>query len=120
MTATNPGSAPTGPTWRYDGPADASPGRARTAPGILALGGAAVFAIVHIVAVVTATAGEFGAATTLAWVAIIGTTATLLLGIAAVGLDRGRRWGAVAIILSFVANPFVLVRILTLFAAPQS
>jgi hypothetical protein len=120
MTVTNPGSPPTATTGRGDAPADAPPGRSRTAPGLLALSGAAVFAIVHIVAVVVATAGEFGTATTLAWVAIIGTTATLLLSIAAVGLDRGRRWGAVAVILSLVANPFILMRILGFFAAPQS
>ncbi|MCU1542440.1 MAG: hypothetical protein JWM50_305 [Microbacteriaceae bacterium] len=100
--------------------ADDAPGRARTAPGLIAVVGAAAFAAVHIVAIVEATSGNYSGATTLAWVAIVGTTATLLLAIAAVGLDRGRRWGAVAIILSLVANPFILVRILGFFAAPQS
>jgi hypothetical protein len=102
------------------GQRDAAPLRARTAPGVLAVVAALVFAVVHVVAIAEAAGGNYRSATILAWIAIGGTTATLLTGVAALVLDRGRRWSAVAVILSLFANPFVLTQILRFFDPVRS
>jgi hypothetical protein len=99
---------------------DDAPRRARTAPGVLAVVAALVFAVVHVVAIAEAAGGNYRSATILAWIAIGGTTATLLTGVAALVLDRGRRWSAVAVILSLFANPFVLTQILRFFDPARS
>lgn len=84
----------------------------RPAPlGALALAAACVFVVLHGVAVATATDGGFAPATALAWTVLVGTIASLLLGVAAVLLRRGHRAGAFAIVISLLANPFVLMRL---------
>ena len=88
---------------------------ARSLPGQVAVVAAGVFAVLHGIAVGRAAVGDYPTATALAWTVIVGTVASLLLGVAAVLLGRGRRWGALAIVLSFAANPFVLSRIFGLF-----
>jgi hypothetical protein len=90
-------------------------GGARSLPGLVALVAAGLFAVLHGTAVGTASVGDFGTATALAWTVIVGTIASLLLGVAAVVLGRGRRWGAIAVVLSLVANPFVLTRVFAFF-----
>ena len=75
---------------------------------LLALG----FAAVHGYAIVAAAGGDYGFARTLATVAIVGTILTGLLGALALFGGFGRRWGAVALVLSILANPLALTRIL--------
>jgi len=91
--------------------------RALALPGLLAVLAAGFFAVLHGVAVGAAAGGDNTTATVLAWTVIVGTIATLLLGVVAVVSGRGRRWGALAVVLSLLANPFVLMRVLGFFGA---
>jgi len=70
------------------------------------------FAAVQGYAIVAATGGDFALARTLALVAIVGTIITGLLGAVALLFGFGRRWGAIALVLSVLANPLALTRIL--------
>jgi len=94
---------------------EAQPARPARNLGVAATGGALALAIVVAVAVSVAADGDHEAGTGLAWFAIVGTALTFALGIAAVVLRRGRRWGVVAVILSLVVNPFILTRLLAFF-----
>ena len=110
MTVDNHG---TGSGEHRSGAAAAGAATRRPLPlGALALTAAVVFAVMHGVAVATAADGGYAAATALAWAVIVGTVASLLLGAAAVVQRRGRRWGAIAIAVSLLANPLVLVWLL--------
>jgi len=73
---------------------------------------ALLFAAVHGYAIVAATGGDYSIARTLATVAIVGTIITGLLGLVALLFGFGRRWGAVALVLSVLANPLALTRLL--------
>jgi hypothetical protein len=84
--------------------------------GIAATALAAVLAVIVAIAVGTAAEGDHATGTVLAWVAIVGTAMTFALGIAAIVLRRGRRWGAVAVILSLLVNPWILMQILSFFS----
>jgi len=66
-------------------------------------------------AVMAAADGDFEKGTVLAWVAIIGTILTGLMGAAALVLGYGRLWGLAAVLLSVVANPVTLTAILGAF-----
>ena len=68
-------------------------------------------------AVSAAVAGEDGRATSLAWIAIIGSIITALMGAVALFGGFGRAWGLVAVVVSVVANPVALRLILEFFAA---
>ena len=70
------------------------------------------FAAVHGYAIAAASGGDFAVARTLAMVAIVGTIITGLLGIVALLFGFGRRFGAVALVLSILANPLALTRML--------
>jgi hypothetical protein len=80
---------------------------------LLALGMLAVF----IYAETSAVAGEASRATTLAWIAIVGSTITGVLGAIALFGGFGRRWGVAAILVSIVANPTAVIAILDLFGS---
>jgi hypothetical protein len=77
---------------------------------------AAGFGVIVGIAVAAAAEGDHATGTALAWFAIVGTVFTLALGISAVVLHRGRRWGVVAVILSLIVNPWILTQILSFFA----
>lgn len=83
--------------------------------GPLTVALAVLFAIVTAVAIVVATDRNYSLATVLAWFAIAGTAVSFVLAAAAVVLGRGRRWGAVAMVVSVLANPLVLRLILGAF-----
>lgn len=97
--------------------ADQPQGRGARGPGlgILALLLAVGFAVVHVVAVIAGVDGDFARSSQLAYVAIGGTAVSLLLGAVTVVIGAGRRWGVVAVLVSLVANPLVLIRILDFF-----
>ena len=84
--------------------------------GLTAVVLAAAFGVLVGVAVAAAAEGDQATGTALAWFAIVGTVFTFALGVAAIVLHRGRRWGVVAIILSLLANPWILTQILSFFA----
>ena len=63
-------------------------------------------------AVMASAGGDFEKGTVLAWVAIVGTILTGLMGAAALVMGYGRLWGFVAVVLSLVANPVTLTAIL--------
>jgi hypothetical protein len=90
------------------------------APGVLAVIAAALFAAVHVAAIVVGVGGDYRTATILAWVAIVGTALTLVMGVVAFVRGRGRGWSAVAVAVSIVANPLILTRILVFFEGLQS
>jgi hypothetical protein len=92
---------------------DAQPERPAPSLGVVATVGAAALGVVVAVAVAVAAEGDQAAGTGLAWVAIVGTALTFALGIGAVVLRRGRRWGIAAVILSVLANPWILTRALS-------
>lgn len=68
-------------------------------------------------AVMAAAEGDFEKGTILAWVAIVGTILTGLMGAAALVLGYGRLWGLLAIVLSLFANPVTLSAMLDGFGA---
>jgi len=108
-----PDGVPTG------APGEASPARGQGL-GVLAVLLVLAFAVVHVVAIVVATGGGYVLASQLAIVAIVGTIITLVLGIGTFVLRSGRRWGAVAIVLSVVANPIALRHLLDFFGSATS
>ncbi|TBN58440.1 hypothetical protein EYE40_14140 [Glaciihabitans arcticus] len=73
---------------------------------------ALLFAAVQGYAIVAVGGGDYSIARTLATVAIVGTVITGLLGLVALLFGFGRRWGAIAVVLSILANPLALTRIL--------
>ena len=90
--------------------------RSRTQLGMTAFGLAAVLALVDIAAIMLATAGDWTTGTLLGVMSSVLTILSLGLGLAAIVLNRGRAWGLAAGILSIVANPWLLTRILSFFA----
>jgi hypothetical protein len=99
-----------------DTPPQAPQPRARRRTlGISSVVLALVLAAVEGVAVYVATTGDFVFATVLAQTAVLGTLATLVLGLVASVTGRGRRWGIVGAVLSILVNPFVLTRVLDFF-----
>lgn len=95
----------------------ASRPRWRVLPGVVALGLAAAGLIVEVVAIVVAApAGASEAmwtvSTVLAWAATGLTAAAVLLGLLAVIARLGRWWGAPAIVLGLLANPWLQTLVL--------
>ena len=68
-------------------------------------------------AMVAAVDGDAGRATTLAWIAIVGSIVTGLMGAVALVGGFGRLWGLVAIVLSIIANPTTLSLMLGFFGS---
>jgi hypothetical protein len=80
--------------------------------GWLALAAAVLAAVLTGLGVVQVSGGGFVAAATIAWVAIVVSSAAVAGGILAVIAGFGRLPGAIAIALGLVANPFLLTRLL--------
>ena len=106
----------------FDGHRRASPRRSpsqddRERPGT-ALGVIAVLASVATIVIVcvgisSAMSGKYAVGTALAYFATGTSIVAVLGGICALVLDRGRGWGAVAIVVGLAANPLVLTRVLS-------
>jgi hypothetical protein len=86
-------------------------GTLRWWPGAAALAGAIGVVVLDAVAVSLAGSGTYVAATAVAWVAIILSAVTVIGGVLAIVLGRGRIAGIVALGLGLVANPFLLARL---------
>lgn len=87
--------------------------------GVLAIALGLAAAIVQIVAITTATGGEFEAGIVLGYLAIIIATAAVLAGIVAIMVRRGRRTGVIGILTGLLANPLLLLIMLRFFAGTQ-
>lgn len=83
--------------------------------GTAALGAAVLFAVLEVVAIVVGSDQHWATATIMADAVIVLTAVSLLGGVIAVILDRGRRLGIAAIVLSLVANPLVQIAVLGIF-----
>ena len=81
--------------------------------GVVAVALTLLLAVVVGFAVAVASVGDDATGSVLAWFAIVGTTATFVMGAAAIITGRGRRWGAVAVILSLIVNPWIMTQLLT-------
>jgi hypothetical protein len=68
-------------------------------------------------AMAAAVDGDASRATSLAWIAIVGSIVTGLMGAVALVGGYGRLWGFVAIVLSVIANPTTLQFILGFFGS---
>lgn len=69
-------------------------------------------AAVQAAGVAQATALNWERGTLLAWISIGLSVVAFAVGLAAVILNRGRRWGLAAMLVAVVANPFVLTQLL--------
>ena len=74
----------------------------------------------HIAAIVVASAGDFPMGTLLGYVAIGLSLLAVVAGVIAAILGRGRTWGMVAAVIAVLANPFVLLTVLTGLSQLQS
>lgn len=97
---------------------DPAPARGPRRPvlGWLAAAVAIATAVFHGLAVAVATARDPDSATTFAWISIGLSLGGVLLGVAAVVFRSGRAVGVVAAIVALLANPWVLLQVLTFFA----
>ncbi len=100
---------------------DASVERVTTALlGIVAVVIGVLTAAGLIAAIVIASAGDWALATDVAYVAIGMSVVAVGGGVTAVVLRRGRRSGALAVILGVCANPLVLLVVLQFFAGGET
>jgi K+-sensing histidine kinase KdpD len=100
--------------------APAGPRRGRRLLGPAVFVAVLLLAVIEGVAVGAGATGDYPRATTLAWVVIVGTVCTFLLGVLAVVAGRGRWWGLAAAVLSVLVNPFTLMQILDFFGTVAS
>ena len=83
--------------------------------GVVAFCLAALLFAANVVGIVLSNTGSDQPALNIAYVTIFGTIFTFLGGVAAAVLNFGRVWGVGAVVLSVLANPFVLVVLLGTF-----
>ena len=84
--------------------------------GILAVVLVIVVGIVHVASIVLATGGDYELASFMAIAAIAGSVVSLVMGAIAAIAGLGRWWGLIAMVISIVVNPFVLLKVLTFFS----
>lgn len=87
--------------------------RPGTALGVLAVLAAFATIIIVWVGITSAMTGKYALGTTLAYFATGTSIVAVVGGICAIVLDRGRGWGAVAIVVGLAANPLILTRVLS-------
>jgi hypothetical protein len=80
--------------------------------GVIALLASIVTIVLVIVGITDAIRGEYASSTGLAYIATGVSIVAVLGGLGAVLFDRGRGWGAVAIVLGLAANPVLLTKLL--------
>lgn len=85
--------------------------------GIIALSIAAALVVAEGVAVYLASSGQPAAATVLGQVLVVATALPLALGLLAAIRNHQRGWGLAAMVVSVVANPFILVNLLAFFGS---
>jgi hypothetical protein len=96
-------------------PTDAPRVKRRPAPWILGVVGlvlAVAAAVLQVLGIIQATGLNWQRGTLLAWLAIGVSTVAFLVGLIAIILNRGRRWGVAAMIVAIVANPWLLALLL--------
>jgi len=96
-------------------PTDAPRAKRRSAPWVLGVIGvvlAITAGVLQVLGIIQATGLNWQRGTLLAWLAIGVSTMAFVVGLIALVLNRGRRWGAVAMIAAVVANPWVLTQLL--------
>lgn len=99
-------------------PANAAQAKRRRAPwilGVVAVALAVIAAVLQVLGIIQATNLNWQRGTLLAWLAIGVSTVAFLVGLTAIIVHRGRRWGVAAMIVAIVANPWVLAQLLGLF-----
>ena len=87
--------------------------------GVIAIALAVAAAVVQVVAIVVASAGDFEWGIVLGYLAVILSITAILAGIAAIVVKRDRRAGIVGILLGIIANPLVLLVVLRFFSGTQ-
>jgi hypothetical protein len=113
--STDSSEAPAPPSAESDA---GRPKRPPVAPWLVGVSGvllAVAAGVVQAIAIAQASNLNWERGTLLAWVAIALSVAAFVVGLAAVILNRGRRWGVVAMIAGLIANPFLLARLLGAF-----
>lgn len=90
--------------------------RPRRLLGWLSVLAAVVTAVLHGLAVAAAGYVDPGLGTALAWGAIAASVAAVVLGVTAAVLGRGRWLGVIGAVCGFLANPWVVLQVLRLFA----
>jgi|SRR5690554_3820978 len=96
-------------------PTDAPRAKRRSAPwilGVIAVALAVAAGVLQVLGITQAAALNWQRGTLFAWLAIGVSTLAFLTGLIAIILNRGRRWGAMAMIVAIVANPWVLAQLL--------
>ena len=93
-------------------PAPPNKPRAPWALGVIAVVLAVTAGVLQALGIIQATGLNWQRGTLLAWVAIGVSTVAFLVGLLASILNRGRRWGVVAMAAAVVANPWVLAQVL--------
>jgi hypothetical protein len=87
--------------------------RPGTALGVIAVLASVVTIVIVCAGISSAMSGKYAVGTSLAYFATGTSIVAVLGGICAMVLDRGRGWGAVAIVVGLAANPLVLTRVLS-------
>jgi hypothetical protein len=85
--------------------------------GVWSLAAAIILVALEVVAIVIGNSGEWVLSTILAWVVIVSSAASFLLGLVAIVLGRGRAWGLAGAVISVLVNPLVQLWVLGLAAA---
>jgi hypothetical protein len=86
--------------------------RPGTALGVIAVVAGVATIVLVCVGISSAMSGKYAVGIALAYVATGTSIVAVLGGISAMVLDRGRGWGAVAIVVGLAANPLLLTRVL--------
>lgn len=81
--------------------------------GALGVALAATAAVLQAVAIGVATGGDYLSSTVVAYLAIGFSVLAVGIGVLGIALNRGRRLGIAAVIVGIVANPLVLLLLLT-------
>jgi hypothetical protein len=84
--------------------------------GAVSLAIAVATVILHIVAVSIASGGDWAAGTVVGYVAIGTSILGIAVGALAILLSRGRGLGIVAVVVSILANPYLLLQLLNFFS----
>jgi hypothetical protein len=83
--------------------------------GVVAFSLAVILFALNVAGIVLSNNGDDDPARSIAYITIFGTIFTFLGGLIAAVLSFGRGWGVAAVVLSVLANPFVLVVLLGSF-----
>ena len=85
--------------------------------GLIAMVLTVLVIVAQIVAVSLMTSGQFGPATVLAEILAFATVLPLVVGVLAIIRNRWRSWGIVAVVVSIMTNPLVLIAVLDFFGS---